>query len=154
MAGGFPPCGLYRTTEPIGSVPAGRLVFFHDHGNPGPGIYLPESWSHNRARFSTKGTTIESAAVAGTLQPLLAEGLYRVEEEFTCCERDCKTFRVDTLLQLGYDGAATPILFSPMWTPDGLVFPQSGQRVDNLRLSRLGQLLVSEGEKENRHSYH
>ena len=41
----LPPCGLYRTVKPIGSIEAGRLVYFHNHGDPGPGLYFPESWS-------------------------------------------------------------------------------------------------------------
>jgi hypothetical protein len=35
----LPPCGIYRTSQPLGDhVPAGQLVFFHNHGDPGPGI--------------------------------------------------------------------------------------------------------------------
>lgn len=37
------PCGLYRTTRPIpDAVPAGVLVYYHNHGDPGPGVYLPD----------------------------------------------------------------------------------------------------------------
>jgi hypothetical protein len=36
----LPPCGLYRTTLTLDHVPAGRLVFFHNHGIRGR-IYLP-----------------------------------------------------------------------------------------------------------------
>lgn len=153
MAGAFPPCGLYRTLAPIGPIAEGRLVYFHDHGDPGPGIYAPESWSHNRANFSKRGTTIGEEEAA-QLQPLLEEGLYRVDQAFTCCEKDCRTFPADTLVQLGYDGRATPILFLPRWSPDGLILPETGQRVDTLRLSRLTRLLVSEGERGDRHGYH
>ena len=47
----LPPCGIYRTDLALGDeVPAGRLVYFHDHGDPGPGIYLPRDWVANRAR--------------------------------------------------------------------------------------------------------
>ena len=51
----LPPCGLYATRATIGSIPPGRLVYFHNHGNPGPGIYLPASWKGNRARFEARG---------------------------------------------------------------------------------------------------
>ena len=55
----LPPCGLYRTTGPVGSIPEGRLIYFHNHGEPGPGLYLPASWTnqtqmlqaHNRTRL-------------------------------------------------------------------------------------------------------
>lgn len=154
MAGGLPDCGLYRTIEPVGSIPEGRLVFFHNHGDPGPGVYLPESWKHNRATFSKKGTTVSPEEAASKLQPLLAEGLYRVEEEFFCCEKNCRRFPSELLVQLGYDGSATPILFIPEWASEGLSFPERGQRVDALRLSRLGHLLVAETEKGARQSYH
>ena len=35
-----------------------HMVYFHNHGNPGPGVYLPESWEHNRAKFSPQGITL------------------------------------------------------------------------------------------------
>jgi len=141
----LPPCGLYRTTEAIGPVPADRLVYFHDHGDPGPGIYLPVAWRKNRAVFAEQGVTLPDPSLARTLRPLLAEGLYRVEQSFTCCERNCRTFERDLLVQLGYDGAARPILFVPIWTDEGLDFPERGQRVDDLRLARLGHLIVPTG---------
>ena len=34
----LPPCGLYRTTKPVGDVPAGALVYFHNHGTPGAAV--------------------------------------------------------------------------------------------------------------------
>ncbi|MGB8328946.1 MAG: hypothetical protein WCE62_02375 [Polyangiales bacterium] len=55
----LPPCGLYRTTGTLGSIGAGRLVCFHNHGNPGPGIYLPQRWRYNRAQFEAKGMTVD-----------------------------------------------------------------------------------------------
>ena len=48
----LPPCGLYRTTTKIGDCEADRLVYFHNHGDPGPGFYFPEKWVKNRAQFS------------------------------------------------------------------------------------------------------
>src|SRR5690242_17163109 len=88
----LPPCGIYRTKSPIGdAVPAGRLVYFHNHGDPGPGVYLPESWSHNRAQFSERGATLPSPAEqsAEALEALPAEGFYRVTKRFFCCEKKC-----------------------------------------------------------------
>ncbi len=148
MSEPLPPCGLYRTTAAIGPIPAGRLVYFHDHGDPGPGLYLPDAWQANRAVFGKKGVTLPDAASAKSLRPLLAEGLYRVEEEFFCCEKRCKTFARDLLVQLGYDGAAKPILFVPEWTAGGLAFPQLGQGVDELKLSKLGWLVVPTAKGE------
>jgi hypothetical protein len=139
----LPACGLYRTTEPIESVPANRLVYFHNHGDPGPGVYLPESWSTNRARFAKKGTTLPDESLASSLEPLLAEGLYRVREEFTCCEKNCRTYPEGLLVQLGYNGQAESILFVPEWSESGLAFPQMGNKLDADRLEKLAPLKVA-----------
>jgi hypothetical protein len=47
----LPPCGVYRTKTAVAGIEAGRLVYFHNHGDPGPGLYPPESWAQNRAKF-------------------------------------------------------------------------------------------------------
>lgn len=139
----LPPCGLYRTSEPIGNVPANRLVYFHNHGDPGPGVYLPESWHLNRARFAQKGTTLPAESTAFTLEPLPMEGLYRVTQEMTCCESRCRTFPTDLLVQLGYNGQGEPILFVPELSETGLAFPQMGTKIAHDRLERLLPLKVS-----------
>jgi hypothetical protein len=143
----LPACGIYRTTAAIGTVPAGRLVYFHNHGAPGPGIYLPDSWHLNRARFLKQGTTLPDEATAETLDPLAPEGLYRVEAEFACCERMCQIYPRGQLVQLGYDATAQPLLFVPKWTPTGLAFPELGQRVDGPQLSKLSRLVIEESSE-------
>lgn len=140
----LPPCGLYKTSVDIAGIPAGRLVYFHNHGTPGPGIYLPQSWTTNRAAFSPQGTTLPDVALAATLVPLAAEGLYRVEETFTCCEKNCMTYEPGLLVQLGYNGGAEPLLFLPVWTSAGLAFPEVGQRIDTNRVEKLTLLRVVE----------
>ena len=111
-------CGIYRTRAAIGGVPEGRLVYFHDHGDPGTGVYLPERWIGNRARFQATGTTLPARTrPEAVLAPLPREGLYRVMRTFFCCAERCREYQPDTLVQLGYDAAATPILFLP--TLDG-----------------------------------
>ncbi len=143
----LPPCGLYRTGLAIeGHVPAGRLVFFHNHGDPAPGVYLPRGWSANRAQWHETGHTIPSPAWAATLVPLPAEGFYRVREPFPCCERRCRTYETDLLVQLGYDGDARPILFVPEWGPRGLALPETGTLVAEARLACLAALRVVEDE--------
>jgi hypothetical protein len=143
----LPPCGLYRTGLALGDeVPAGCLVYFHNHGDPGPGVYLPSGWSANRARWHEHGHTIPSPEWAATLEALPAEGLYRVREEFACCERRCRVYEPDLLVQLGYDGEAQPILFVPEWTQAGLAIPETGTGIDADRLDRLAPLLVVEAE--------
>lgn len=141
----LPPCGIYRTRQPIGTaVPAGRLVFFHNHGQPGPGVYLPDSWRLNRAQWRSQGTPIPDPAWAQTLEPLAPEGLYRVREAFHCCERRCQLFEPDRLVQLGYDGEGQPILFSPEWTTSGLAIPETGTAIDVSRVAKLDALKVPE----------
>jgi hypothetical protein len=137
----LPACGTYRTTKALGPVSESRLVYFHNHGAPGPGVYLPASWSANRAQFAAHGTSI-SDEDASSLDPLAPEGLYRVEEEFACCSKRCQVYSVGQLVQLGYDATAQPILFLPEWTPHGLSFPQRGQIIDGFRLARLSRLSV------------
>lgn len=139
----LPPCGLYRTTAAIGDVPAGRLVYFHNHGDPGPGIYQPSGWVANRARFHAHGTTLPDPAAAATLEPLAPEGFYRVTEPFYCCAQRCRLFEVDSLVQLGYDGSATPILFVPEIVDGRLVVPEMGTRIDRSRMERIRMLRVA-----------
>ena len=137
-----PPCGLYRTTRPLGELPAGRLVYFHNHGDPGPGVYLPNAWQTNRARWHEKGHTVPDAEWSQSLTPLPREGLYRVREAFFCCPQRCHEFPPGALVQLGYTGDAEALLFTPGWTPTGLEFPERGTRVDAARLASLDWLEV------------
>ena len=135
-------CGIYRISAPIGTVPIGRLVYFHNHGDPGPGIYLPKSWHLNRAVFHNKGIILPNLKLADTLEPLVEEGLYSVNEEFTCCTKNCRTFQKCLLVQLGYNASADPILFEGMWTVSGLTFQDKGQRIDGQRTRLLTKLQV------------
>lgn len=138
----LPPCGLYRTRAAIGSVPAGRLVYFHNHGSPGPGVYLPASWKANRARFEARGHLLPDPSAARDLEPLPAEGFYRVAEPFHCCESRCRLFEADMLVQLGYDGSGRAILFVPEIASAQLAVPATGTRVDRDRLAHLTRLRV------------
>lgn len=136
----LPPCGLYRTTTRLAEVPAGRLVYFHNHGDPGPGIYLPTGWRQNRALFDEKGVMIPGGWWAATLDPLPAEGFYRVTRAFHCCEKRCTSFEVDQLLQLGYTGEATPLVFVPEVIDAVLSIPEQGTVIDRARLANLAPL--------------
>ena len=135
----LPACGLYRTLAPVSGVPAGRLVFFHNHGEPGPGIYLPTGWVANRAQFES-GRTLDDPSHAALLEPLPEQGLYRVVSEFHCCEKLCRHFEAELLVQLGYDGAARPLLFVPEWVEGTLAFPERGFPLDAGRIGRLSRL--------------
>src|SRR5215831_19218748 len=124
MKAALPPCGLYRTTGPIGSIPAGRLVYFHNHGEPGPGMYLPSGWLGNRVRLEPRGTLLPNPDDVRWLEPLPPEGFYRVCETFHCCEKRCRVFELDALLQLGYNAAGDAIVFVLEIVDGMLVLPE------------------------------
>lgn len=143
MADSLPPCGIYRTRAAVAGVPEGRLVYFHNHGNPGPGVYLPSSWRANRAEFAERGSTIRDLAEVRSLESLPREGFYRVNERFFCCDKRCVAFEEELLVQLGYNGAAEPIVFTPEWLPEGLALPGQGMKIDPDRLGKLSYLKVA-----------
>lgn len=149
----LPPCGLYRTTQPVAGVPAGRLVYFHNHGDPGAGIYLPQSWSGNRASWQTRGHTLPDEASAQHLAPLPPEGLYAVKETFFCCEKKCLEYPAQQLVQLGYDGEATPLLFVPELGQKGLGFPERGNRLSMPQLGKLTLLRVAQAAEAPRDTF-
>lgn len=141
------PCGVYRTTQPIGDeVPEGVLVFYHNHGDPGPGVYLPQTWQNNRAIFHDEGITVPDEEYAATLERLLPEGFYYVTEPFYCCEQHCQYFEQELLVQLGYNGDAQPILFIPELVEGAVALPAEGTLVDNTQLARLRPLKIPSGE--------
>lgn len=139
----LPDCGIYRTLAPIGNVPAGRLVYFHNHGNPGAGIYLPARWQNNRAQWQEQGNLLGEPSNANALAPLSPEGFYRVAQAFFCCEKQCRRFEPNLFVQLGYNAAAEPILFTPTLASHGLGLPDAGSRIDPERLTKLERLHVA-----------
>jgi hypothetical protein len=140
----LPPCGLYRTLLPIGELAAGRLVYFHNHGTPGAGVYFPERWTGNRAHFSPKGMTLPTPFDPRWLLPLPREGFYRVAAPFHCCEKQCVRFQTDAFVQLGYNGAGRALLFVPELSGAAIAIPERGHLVDDDKLDHLVALEVSE----------
>lgn len=146
------PCGLYRTTLAIeDAIKPGMLVYYHNHGDPGPGIYVPQDWVNNRAIFHETGTTVPDDRYAESLEPLLPEGLYRVVQEFYCCEDKCQHFEQDLLVQLGYNGDAEAILFVPAMVDAELRFPESGSIVEPWKLKQIAALKVPEEDPDPSH---
>ncbi|MCX5747008.1 MAG: hypothetical protein NT062_31445 [Proteobacteria bacterium] len=144
----LPPCGLYRTTAAIGDIPTGRLVYFHNHGNPGPGVYFPESWTTNRAKFSPQGTTVPKDWNGKGLMPLPPEGFYRVLSPFHCCEKKCVQFQPDAFVQLGYNGAGKALMFVPEIATGMIDVPERGTFVDDEALVNLAPLQLAERKQE------
>src|ERR1700753_390667 len=128
----LPPCGLYRTLAALGSIPAGRLVYFHNHGDPGPGLYLPSGWKHNRVELQARGVTLSDPELLRHLEPPPPEGLYRVTEPFPCCDRNCRQFEPELLIELGYNGEGQAIVFIPELVDGMLAIPSSGTAIDHI----------------------
>jgi hypothetical protein len=143
----LPPCGLYRTVGPIGSIPAGRLVYFHNHGDPGPGLYLPSGWKQNRMQTQARGTLLPSPDDVRYLEPLPPEGFYRVTEAFPCCAKLCRTFEPEDLVQLGYDGSGQALLFVPELVDAMLAVPERGSAIDHDNFPKLRRLRVPSSER-------
>lgn len=142
-----PPCGIYRTTKPIDdAIPAGILVFYHNHGDPGPGVYTAHRWKNNKAVFHEQGTTVPDEHYARSLEPLPPEGFYRVAKPFYCCEKKCQLYEEEMLVQLGYNGDAEPLLFLPELVEGSLTVPDEGKFVDEWQLEALVLLKVAEGD--------
>jgi hypothetical protein len=141
----LPPCGLYRTTKPLcDHISEGRLVYYHNHGNPSAAAYLPERWSLNRAQFAKQGHPIPDGDIAKTLEPLPEEGFYVVEETFFCCENECREYQTDQLVQLGYNSKAEPILFQPELVEGNFAIPEHGTRINLERVQKIRRLKVRE----------
>ena len=138
----LPKCGIYRTSKPVQKVAKNQLVYFHNHGDPGPGLYLPTHWKNNQAQFAPKGMPLQDLNEVHTLKPLMAQGLYRVEREFYCCSQNCVHFHPNQLVQLGYTPQAQPILFFPFWDDAELRFPNKGTRIDAENFQHLRRLLL------------
>jgi hypothetical protein len=145
----LPPCGLYRTTATLAGVEAGRLVYFHNHGNPGPGIYLPEGWTGNRAKFAASGITLPNGFDTRALRPLPAEGFYRVSEPFFCCEKNCVRFETDAFVQLGYNGAGRALVFQPELAATSIAIPDRGTMIDDVALKNLVRLKLAERDRKD-----
>jgi hypothetical protein len=140
----LPDCGLYRTVKAVGDVPAGRLVYFHNHGNPGAGVYLPERWNTNRAQFAAGGHTVPKDFDGSELQLLPPEGFYRVTKPFHCCEKQCVKFEVPAFVQLGYNGSGRALMFIPELMQGAIDVPEKGTFVDDTVFTSIDLVAVSE----------
>lgn len=103
----MPRCGLYRTTRPLSEdVPAGVLVNLHTHD--APVVHLPVFSSFNRWQWDKEGRPVRARSDLETLRALPPEGYYVLRQDVRFDEAK---WPAGSLVQLGYDRAATPLLF-------------------------------------------
>src|ERR1700722_17639642 len=109
----LPDCGLYRTTKPLpeheGEIPAGTLVYFHNHSDSGlPVVIAPEHNVHNRWHFHGAGRPFRGMSWAESLVKLPGEGFYSLRKAMSF---EGGEWPKGALVQLGYNKNADPILF-------------------------------------------
>ncbi|MET0385835.1 MAG: hypothetical protein ABW321_07745 [Polyangiales bacterium] len=88
--------------------------------------------------------TLSDPGLVSLLEPLPPEGMYRVTEAFHCCDRQCKLFEPETLIELGYNAEGRAIVFVPELVDGMLAIPTTGTVIDHSRLLSLKQLKVHE----------
>jgi hypothetical protein len=150
----MPKCGLYRTTRALpgdDKIPAGILVNFHNHSDEGPPVvHLPAFSSFNRWQWEKKAHPIRERVWLETLRPLLLEGYYILREDL---EFDDATWPAQSLVQLGYDRAGTPIAFLAQrrfhLAENTLFFADHGIPLDERRLAILETLIVHDEPDPN-----
>ena len=130
----IPACGLYRTTLPLPgqeeAIPAGRLVYFHNHSDQNkPIVLLPKSNTHNRWTFHERGNLVEDADFILGLEPLKVEGYYRLREHFHPNQEEIVAD--DQIVQLGYTPDAEALIFFPKISSElnALIFPERGMKI-------------------------
>lgn len=154
----LPPCGLYRTGRALESepedVPAGILVMFHNHSNRGiPMLQLPYENEHNNWSFHKYGPGIEEDDdFIEAMAPLREQGIYFLGEDLETPDGTLPKF---TLVQLGYNLNADPILFlaERQAEANALTFPETGYRFEDLDILGLLRpsyplLLLGDDEEE------
>lgn len=125
----LPACGLYRTGTALPGneeqIPAGILVYFHNHSDQGPAMVLtPHDNEHNRWRFHERGWPVESPDFIEALVALKPEGLY-VNKQHIHISRD-EIIPERMLLQLGYNRGGDSILFVGRFAENSITFPSQG----------------------------
>ncbi|MFW5738780.1 MAG: hypothetical protein ACOC1F_00295 [Myxococcota bacterium] len=145
----LPRCGLYRTTKALPGhereVPAGRLVYFHNHSDAGlPRVIVPEHILCNRWHFHGDGIAFRARSWADTLHKLPAQGYYVLRSIFRF---EGGAWPKGALVQLGYTRGGEPILFIAQRRVHGrenqLLFSDRGVRMPEQGLSGLqGPLTV------------
>jgi hypothetical protein len=145
-----PPCGLQRTTRPHPSapdvVPAGILVNLHtcERAEMGPEIHLPKFNAFNRWEWCREGHVVTQLSWLESLIALPPEGFYLLRDDLRFSEA---TWPQHSLVQLGYDRAATPILFLAQrkhhLSENNLVFAEKGVPILHEQLELVVPVVVN-----------
>lgn len=144
----LPDCGLYRTTKPLpgneGQVPAGVLVYFHNHSDSGlPVVIVPDHNIHNRWHFHGPPIEFRGLSWANTLQKVPPEGFFVLKKEISF---EGGSWPRNALVQLGYTRNAEPILFLARvrsnLNENDLWFSDKGLKIKPEQLSLLDQVSV------------
>jgi hypothetical protein len=144
----LPNCGLYRTSKALpeheSEVPAGILVYFHNHSESGlPVVIVPEHNIMNRWHFHGAGIPFRGLSWADSLIRLPGEGFYSLRKGL---DFEGGSWPKSTLVQLGYNKEGTPILFigqqRSQMTENDLFFSDRGVGITAQQLSVLEPLNV------------
>jgi hypothetical protein len=110
-------CGLYRAGKALPGneerVPAGSLVYFHNHSSnnsPLPSVIPPDHNVHNRWHFHQEGAieNIRSPSWVESLERMPDQAFYTLRRDLTF---DGGSWPKGSIVQLGYTKSADPILF-------------------------------------------
>lgn len=145
-------CGLYRATKALpgneDKVPAGTLVYFHNHSSnngPLPSVIPPDHNIHNRWHFHAEG------AIDNIRSPSWVESLEKMpDQKFYTLRRDLSfeggSWPKGSLVQLGYTKSADPILFiarvRPALQENDLFFSDKGVGLQRDQLNILEPVTV------------
>ncbi len=144
----LPNCGLYRTSKPLpeheSQVPAGILVYFHNHSDSGlPVVIVPDHNIMNRWHFHGTGIPFRGLSWADSLVRLPAEGFYSLRKGF---DFQGGSWPKGSLIQLGYNQSADPILFiaqqRAQMAENDLFFSDRGVPIAREQLSILEPLSI------------
>ncbi len=127
------PCGVYRTGRALRAgemeIPAGSLVYFHNHSVQGPPIVLlPDANTNNRWSYTSGGWLVEDPAFIEAMVSLKGEGFYALNRRLQVGKDEFVAER--SLVQLGYNRSADTILFVAKPEGNGFNFPDRGLRFD------------------------
>jgi hypothetical protein len=146
------PCGLYRATKALpgqeAQVPAGLLVYFHNHSAnnvPLPSVIPADHNIHNRWHFHSEGAieNLRAPSWVDSLEKVPEQGFYILRRELSF---EGGTFQKGVLVQLGYTRTGDPILFlarvRAALEENDLFFSDKGVGVKREQLSVLEPALV------------